>query len=129
MRPYRGRVFLNLSIASLIVLLELVPPRLTKRIIDVNIAGRDRAGLALLIAILLATGVMAKPIEMQINHRMKGRGMSWLPGVAQRLGKLRVLSLDPRRWEGFRALPSGSSASKGMGVSDRLRRADVSREA
>ncbi len=59
-RRYRGRIYLNLGIASLIVLLELVPPRLTKHIIDENIAGNDRAGLVFSIAILLATvaGIM-----------------------------------------------------------------------
>jgi hypothetical protein len=49
----------------------------------------------------MGTGVMEKTIETHINRRMKGRGMSWSPAGAQRLSKLRVLYLEPSRWEAF----------------------------
>jgi len=49
----------------------------------------------------MGSGVIEKTIETQINRRMKKQGMSWSPAGAQRLSKLRVLSLDPRRWEAF----------------------------
>jgi ABC-type multidrug transport system fused ATPase/permease subunit len=60
MQPYRASIYANLALSMAIVLLELVPPRVTKRIIDVNIPGRDIAGLAVSMGILLATtlGVM-----------------------------------------------------------------------
>lgn len=49
----------------------------------------------------MGSGVIEKTIETQINRRMKKQGMSWSLAGAQRLSKLRVLSLDPRRWEAF----------------------------
>jgi ABC-type multidrug transport system fused ATPase/permease subunit len=55
MRPYRAGIYANLVLSMAIVLLELVPPRITKRIIDVNIAGNDVAGLAVSMGILMAT--------------------------------------------------------------------------
>ena len=60
MRPYRGKILLNLLVASLIVTLELVPPWVTKHIIDENIASGDKRGLAWSILLLLGTvaGIM-----------------------------------------------------------------------
>jgi hypothetical protein len=40
-------------------------------------------------------------IETQINRRMKRQGMSWSIRGARRLGKLRVLYREERRWDAF----------------------------
>jgi ABC-type multidrug transport system fused ATPase/permease subunit len=60
MRPYRAGIYANLALSMAIVLLELIPPRITKRIIDADIPRQDGWGLALSTGILLATaaGVM-----------------------------------------------------------------------
>jgi len=61
MKPYRRSIYVNLVLSFLIVVLQLIPPRITKRIIDVNILrDRDPIGLAISVAILLAAvaGVM-----------------------------------------------------------------------
>jgi ABC-type multidrug transport system fused ATPase/permease subunit len=57
MRPYRASIYANLVLSIAIVLLELVPPRVTKRIIDANIPGQDVKGLIISMGILLATTV------------------------------------------------------------------------
>ncbi len=54
-RRYRRGIWINLGITVVLVSLELVPPRLTKYIIDVNIPQNDPWGLSLSVGILLAT--------------------------------------------------------------------------
>jgi ATP-binding cassette subfamily B protein len=54
MRPYKRAIYANLGISIAIVVLELLPPRLTEHIINVNIAQGDKTGLALSIGGLLA---------------------------------------------------------------------------
>ena len=49
----------------------------------------------------MGSGVIEKTIETQINRRMKRQGMSWSMGGARRLGKLRVLYREERRWDAF----------------------------
>jgi ATP-binding cassette subfamily B multidrug efflux pump len=53
MRRHRRAILANLGLVALIVLLELVPPRVTKHIIDVNLVSRDRWGLAGSVGVLL----------------------------------------------------------------------------
>ena len=60
----------------------------------------------------MGSGVIEKTIETQINRRMKKQGMSWSPAGAQRLSKLRVLSLDPRRWEAFWSQQCGGQTAR-----------------
>ena len=57
MTPYRSSIYMNLALSIAIVLLELVPPRITKRIIDANIPNQDVKGLAISMGILLVTTV------------------------------------------------------------------------
>lgn len=57
MKPYRGKIYANLLLSLAIVLLELVPPRVTKHIIDVDIAGKRPWDLGVSMIILLATTV------------------------------------------------------------------------
>jgi hypothetical protein len=49
----------------------------------------------------MGSGVIEKTIETQINRRMKRQGMSWSIRGARRLGKLRVLYREERRWDAF----------------------------
>ncbi len=49
----------------------------------------------------MGSGVIEKTIETQINRRMKKQGMSWSPREAQHVSKLRALSWNRDRWEGF----------------------------
>lgn len=58
LRPYRRAVWAYLAITVALVALELVPPRLTKYIIDVNIMNKDVGGLAISIGILLLSVLM-----------------------------------------------------------------------
>lgn len=61
MRPYRKTIYTNLALSLGIVALELLPPLLTKRVIDVSIAQRDMASLAINCSLLLLTvaGILA----------------------------------------------------------------------
>ena len=49
----------------------------------------------------MGSGVIEKTIETQINRRMKRQGMSWSVPGARRLGKLRVLYREEKRWDAF----------------------------
>ncbi len=57
MQPYRSDIYVNLLLSMVIVLLELVPPRITKRIIDVDIPGNRTGDLGLSVLILVVTTV------------------------------------------------------------------------
>src|SRR5215216_2394533 len=63
LRPYRKQVVL--AIAAIIghSVLQLVPPYLTKTVIDVYIPARDLSGLGFIAAIFLATLVTSFPLE------------------------------------------------------------------
>jgi hypothetical protein len=49
----------------------------------------------------LGSGVIEKTIETHINRRMKKQGMSWSSRGAEHVSKLRALSWNRARWEGF----------------------------
>jgi len=55
MQPYKRQVYFNLALTLGLVFLELVPPRITKTIIDANIPQRDRLGLLISVGILAST--------------------------------------------------------------------------
>ena len=49
----------------------------------------------------MGSGVIEKTIETQIHRRMKQQGMSWSIRGARRLGKLRLLYREEKRWDAF----------------------------